>query len=86
MLATERVHLVAHGELLSPEQRKLYGLTPADDAAAFLIAKLAAHRAAAGPVAALQAKVRRRPPPPLGGARGGVGCGRQKWREIGGQK
>jgi hypothetical protein len=52
----ERMHYVAHAEALSTEQRQLYFLGPNDDAAQFLITKLAPHRAT-GPVAALQAKV-----------------------------
>ncbi len=52
----ERMHYVAHVEALSAEQRQLYSLGPHDDAAQFLITKLAPHRTA-GPVAALQAKV-----------------------------
>jgi hypothetical protein len=52
----ERMHYVAHAEALSADQRQLYSLGPHDDAAQFLMAKLAPHRAS-GPVAALQAKV-----------------------------
>jgi hypothetical protein len=43
-------------ELLTPEQRKGYQISPNEDAAQFLITKLAPHQMA-GPIAALQIKV-----------------------------